>query len=71
MVRHTFAIAVVLLWLAPALIGLLDIACWFWTGDACSPVLWHEPSRAAVAMGWLVLGAFVAVPLVTALEAEG
>lgn len=54
-IRTLIALLVLVLWLAPAAIGLTDIACNFWTANQCSPVQWDGGGWGSAVIAWTML----------------
>jgi hypothetical protein len=49
--------AVIAVWAAPAVAGLIDAFCWFAIAQQCTPIQWlaHDGARIGFAFVWTVV----------------
>lgn len=64
--RISVACLLIAIWLAPLLIGMVDLSSWF-LGLAWRIAPWDE-DRVGVSVIWLFLGGFTLLPLALSIE---
>jgi hypothetical protein len=55
-IQGTFFFALMAVWLAPVVFGVLDAACWFAIAQQCTSIQWlaHDGLRIFVAFLWTI-----------------